>query len=121
MALLTPEAQNLIKIHKKAFQWIDPISDEIITDGHSLLNEVLKLMCPDVQTNVYTKLAKIKAIKPSNYGFDMGKCHSAMEMKRISIEQKVPSAYHESQYIMDYLDAILTVDAKSFKAEVNFI
>ncbi len=50
IAVLTPEAQNLIKIHKKAFQWIDPISDEIITNGHSLLNEVLKLMHPDVQS-----------------------------------------------------------------------
>jgi hypothetical protein len=44
-----------------------------------------------------------------------------MEMKCISIKQKVPSAHHKSQYIMDYLDAILTADAKSFKAEVNII
>jgi hypothetical protein len=29
--------------------------------------------------------------------------------------------YHESQYIMDYLDVSLTVEAKSFKAEVNNI
>jgi hypothetical protein len=121
MALLTPEAQNLIKIQKKAFQWIDPISDEIITDGHSLLNEVLKLMHPDIQTKVYAELAKIKAIKPADYGFDIVKWHSAMETKRISIKQKVPSAYQESQYIMDYLNAILTLHAKSFKAEVNII
>jgi hypothetical protein len=47
-ALLTPEAQNSIKIHKKAYPWTDPISDEIVTDGRSLLNEVLKLMRPDV-------------------------------------------------------------------------
>ncbi len=121
MALLTPEAQNLIKSHKKAFQWIDPISDEIITDGCSLLNKVLKLMHLDVQTNVYAELAKIKTIKPANYGFDIVKWHSAMETKCISIKQKVPSAYQKSQYIMDYLNAILTVDAKSFKAEVNII
>ncbi len=99
MALLTPEAQNSIKIQKKAFQWIDPISDEIIIDGHSVLNEVLKLMCPDVQTNIYTELAKIKAIKPANYCFDFVKWHSAMETKRISIKHKVPSAYHETQHI----------------------
>jgi hypothetical protein len=73
MALLTPEAHNLIKIHTKAYQWTDLISDKIITDGHSLLKEVLKLMHPDVQTNVYTELLKIKAIKPSNYGFDVVK------------------------------------------------
>jgi hypothetical protein len=65
MALLIPEAQNSIKIHKKAFQWIDPISDEIITDGHSLLSQVLEPMHPDVQTNIYTELAKIKTIKPA--------------------------------------------------------
>jgi hypothetical protein len=44
-----------------------------------------------------------------------------MESKRIAIEQKVPGLYHESQYIMDYLDASLTVEAKSFKAEVNIV
>jgi hypothetical protein len=44
-----------------------------------------------------------------------------MESKRIAIEQKVPGSYHESQLIMDYLDASLTIDAKSFKAEVNII
>jgi hypothetical protein len=121
MALLTPEAQNSSKTHKKAFQWIDPISDEIITDGHSLLNEVIKLMSLVVQTNISAELTKIKTIKPANYGFNIVKWHLAMETKRISIRQKVPSAYHESQYIMDYLDAILTVDAKSFKVEVNII
>ncbi len=76
MALLTPEAQNLIKIHKKAYQWTDPISDKIVTDGRYLLNKVLKLMRLDVQTNVYAELAKIKAIKPSNYGFDVVKWHT---------------------------------------------
>jgi hypothetical protein len=121
MALLTPEAQNLMKIHKKAYQWTDPISDKTFTDGRSLLNEVLKLMHPDVQTNVYTELVKIKAIKPSDYGFDFVKWHAAMESKCISIEQKVPSAYHESQFIMDYLDAICTVDVKRFPAEVSII
>jgi hypothetical protein len=95
MAFLTPEAQNSIKIQKKAFQWIDPILDEIITDGCSLLNEVLKLMCLDVQTNVYAELSKIKTIKPANYGFNIIKWHLAMETKCISIKQKVPSAYHD--------------------------
>jgi hypothetical protein len=86
MAFLTPEAQNLIKIGKKAYQWTDPISDKILTDGHSLLNKILKIMHPDVQTNVYTELAKIKTIKPSNYGLDVVKCHLAMESKCISIK-----------------------------------
>jgi hypothetical protein len=49
------------------------------------------------------------------------KWHSAMESKRISIDTKVPGAYHKSQYIMDYLDASLTVDAKSFNAEINIL
>jgi hypothetical protein len=44
-----------------------------------------------------------------------------MESKGIAIEQKVPGLYHESQYIIDYLDASLTVDAKSFNAKVNII
>ncbi len=121
MQLLTPEAQIAIKINKKKYQWTDPLSEETIDDGRSLLNEVLKLMRPDVQTNVYAKLAKIKSIKPVDHAFNIIKWHSAMESKRISIKYKVPGAYHESQYIMDYLDASLTVEVKSFKSEVNII
>ncbi len=93
-----------------------PISEKIVTDGHSFLNEVLKLMRPDVQINVYAELVKIKAIKPSNYGFDIVKWHAAMESKHISIKQKVLSAYHKSQFIMDYLDIICTVDVKSLQS-----
>ncbi len=52
-------------------------------------------------TNIYAELAKIKAIKPADYGFDIVKWHLAMETKRISIKQKVLSAYYESQYIME--------------------
>jgi hypothetical protein len=60
------------------------------------------------QINVYAKLAKIKNIKPVDYGYNIVKWHSAMESKHMTIEQKVPGSYHESQYIMDYLDASMT-------------
>jgi hypothetical protein len=120
-ALLTPDAQATIKIQENLFQWIDPLSNKIVADDRSILNEALKLMRPDVQMNVYAELAKIKAIKPVNHAYNIVKWHSAMESNCIAIEQKVPGAYHESQYIMDYIDASLTVNAKSFKAEVNII
>jgi hypothetical protein len=121
MALLTPEDQASIKIHKKAYLWTDPLTDEIVEDGRLLLNEVLKLMRPDVQANVYMELAKIKSIKPFNYAFNMVKWHSAIKSKCIMIEQKLPGSYHELQYIMDYLDAAHSVEVKSFKAEVSII
>jgi hypothetical protein len=121
MEMLTPEAQIAIKLHKHKLQWTDPLPNKTIDDGRSLLNEVLKLIRPDVQTNVYLELAKIKTIKPVEFGFNIIKWHSAMESKCISITNKVPGAYHESQYVMDYLDATLTVEVKSFKAEINIL
>jgi hypothetical protein len=90
--------------------------DEIVEDGCSLLNEVLKLMHLDVQANVYMELAKIKSIKPINYAFKMVKWHSAIESQSIMIEQKLPGSYHKLQYIMDYLNAAQLVNVKSFKA-----
>ncbi len=117
----SPYAQATIKIQENLFQWIYPLSDKIVVDGHSILNEALKLMRLDVQTNVYAELAKIKAIKPVDHAYNITKWHSTMESKHIAIKQKVPGLYHESQYIMDYLDSSLTVDAKSFKAQDNII
>jgi hypothetical protein len=121
MQLLSPEAQVAIKIHKKKFQWTDPLPNETINDGRSLLHKVLKLMHPDVQTNVYSELAKNRSIKPVDYAFNIVKWHSAMESIRISIDTKVRGGYHESQYIIDYLDASLTVIVKSFKAEIYIL
>ena len=121
MEMLTPEAQVAIKLHKNKYQWINPLPNKTIDNGRSLLNEVLKLIRPDVQTNVYAELAKIKTIKPVDYAFNIIKWHSAMESKRILITNKVPGAYYKSQYIMDYLDASLTVEVKSFKDKVNIL
>ena len=73
MALLTPDGQASIKIRENAYQWIDLLSDEIMVDGRLLLNEALKLMRPDVQTNAYAELAKIKAIKPVGHGYNIVK------------------------------------------------
>jgi hypothetical protein len=42
MALLTPEAQASIKIHKKAYLRTGPLTDEIVEDGCSLLNSSMK-------------------------------------------------------------------------------
>ncbi len=53
MQLLTPEAWIGIKIHKQKFQWTDSFSNEIIDDGCLLLNEVLKMMRPDVQSTIF--------------------------------------------------------------------
>ncbi len=71
MNLLSPEVQVAIKIHRKKYQWTDSLPGKKNDDGRSLLHLVLKLMHPDVQTNVYAKLAKIKNIKPANYGFNI--------------------------------------------------
>jgi hypothetical protein len=73
MELLTPKAQATIKIQDHAYQWIDPMSDKIMEDGCMLLNEALKLMHPDVQTNVHAKLTKIKAIKPVDHAYNIVK------------------------------------------------
>ena len=121
MAILTSEAQASNKIHKKAHQWMDPHTDETVQDGHLLLNKILKLVHPNVQTNVYMKLAKIKSIKPTKYAFNMIKWHSAIESKCILIKQNFPESYHKSQFIMDYLNASLTAKVKSFKAEISII
>jgi hypothetical protein len=122
MQLLTPEAQVAIKIYKHKFQWTDPpLPFKTVDDGCSLLNEVLKLMHPDVQTNFHAELTKIKSIKPVDHAFNVDKWHSDMEFGQIYIKQKVPGTYHESQYIMDYLNALLTIEVNSFKAEVNIL
>jgi hypothetical protein len=69
----------LTNLYNNFQAWINPMSGKIVVDGCSLLNEALKLMRPDDQTNIYAKLAKIKAIKPVDHGYNIVKWHSAME------------------------------------------
>jgi hypothetical protein len=53
-----------IRFTRKRIIRLTPFLDENIKDCHSLLNTVLKLMRPNVQTNVNAEFAKIKIIKP---------------------------------------------------------
>ena len=59
MEMLTLKVQIAITLHKNKYQWVDPFPNDC-----SLLSKVLKLICPDVQMNIYAVLAKIKTIKP---------------------------------------------------------
>ena len=61
MQLLTPEAQIAIKINKKKYQWTDPLSEETIDDGRSLLNEVLKLIAQMFRQTCKPSLQKSRA------------------------------------------------------------
>jgi hypothetical protein len=45
----------------------------------------------------------------------------SIESKHILIEQTLPESYHKLQFIMDYCDASLTAEVKSFKAEISII
>ena len=67
MEMLIPEAHIAIKLHKHKYKWIDPLPNKTIDDGHSLLNEVSKLICSDFQMNVCTELVKIKTIKSDDF------------------------------------------------------
>jgi hypothetical protein len=100
---------------------MEPQTNETVEDNHSLLNEALKLMRPDIQANVVMDFAKIKSIKPVNYAFNMIKRHSAIESQHILIAQKLPGSYQKLQSIMDYLNASLTAEVKSFKAKISII
>jgi len=61
MQLLTPEVQIAIKINKKKYQWTDPLSEETIDDGRSLLNEVLKLIAQTFRQTCKPSLQKSRA------------------------------------------------------------
>jgi hypothetical protein len=78
-------------------------------------------MHPEVQENVSMELAKIKSIKPVDYTFNMIKWYSTIESTCNSIEEKLSGYYHKLQFIMNYLDASLTAEVKSFKAEISTI
>ena len=43
MSLLIPQTQSPLKVLESAYQWIDPITDKVVIDGHSILNLTLKL------------------------------------------------------------------------------
>ncbi len=56
------------------------------------------------------ELAKIKPIKPINNTFNMIIWYLAIESKHISTEQKLPGSYYKLQFIVNYLDASLSVE-----------
>ena len=76
-------------------------------------------MCPNVCDNVFREIAAIKAVKLADNNNNVVEWLTSMEMKRISIELKIPGAYDEMQFLMDVYQGALEAKCKTFTTEVQ--
>ena len=116
---LTAKSRLAIEVHKNQFEWYDELSGETNYDGLTIAHLILEKLRPNAKINTFNELAKVKAIKPYDYQFDITEWESNMEAGRNLVELKCPGAYHEDQYILDLFKGASTTPCKTYSSQVE--
>ena len=119
LALIGEDGRKALKVHRKKYEWWNPLTGELINDGLMILFLILKKMRPSVMVSTVKEINKMKTIQPEQFAYNITEWDTAMESARINIELKAPGQYSMQQYTQDYLDAALLTPCKSFKREVS--
>ena len=116
---LDPAGRKAIMVEKEKFQWVHPMSGQLINDGPTMLHIVLRKFRPNKLITVFNEIAKLKKILPAQHDNDISEWDTAIEAARIDIETMLPNEYSETAFINDYFTALLTVEARSFTSEIT--
>jgi len=116
LTLLTIEVRAMIMVRKQMmYTWYDPESGETIKDGLIILFLILQKIRPNVRINVFNEISKLKELKPKQFNFNIVQWLSELKAKRLSIELKIPGAYHNNQFIMDIFVGVQETPCKSLR------
>ena len=119
LAMIGEDGRKALKVHRKKYEWWNPLNGELINDGLMILFLILKKMQPSVMVSTVKEINKMKTIVPEQFAYNITEWDTAMESARINIKIKAPGQYSIQQYTQDYLDTALLTPCKSFKREVS--
>ena len=119
LAMIGEDGRKALKVHRKKYEWWNPLNGELINDGLMILFLILKKMQPSVMVSTVKEINKMKTIVPEQFAYNITEWDTAMESARINIKIKAPGQYSMQQYTQDYLDTALLTPGKSFKREVS--
>ena len=118
---LNADGRKALRVEKSKYEWCHPTSGELVCDGLTVLHIIITKLRPNKLITAYDEITKIKKVLPASYKNDMARWDTAFEAARINIELLLPGEYSDTAFKTDYLNAALTVQCKSFTAEVSSI
>ena len=101
------------------FEWFDDLTGETTYDVFTVLFLILQRLCPDVMVDVFKELAAIQKLHIKDFRNNLTEYLSAMEAKRISIDQKDNTAYPVGQSIMHLFNGMLQSKRVFFCTEIQ--
>ena len=119
LALLDAAGRKAVRVEKSKYEWYNAATGEVINDGLSIAQIILRKLRPNKLITVFQEIAELKKILPGKFGHNIPDWDTAIEEARIEIELKLPSEYSDTAYLNDYFIAALTVPCKSFVHEVT--
>ena len=66
MALIGKDGRKALKVHRKKYEWWDPVSD-----GLMIIFLILKKMRPSVMVNTIKEINKMKTIRPKQFAYNI--------------------------------------------------
>ena len=71
MALIGEDRRKALKVHRKKYEWWDPVSDELVFGGLMIIFLILKKMRPSVMVSTIKEIKKMKTIWPKQFAYNI--------------------------------------------------
>ena len=79
MALIGEDGCKALKVHRKKYEWWDPVSGKLVFDGLMILFLILKKMRPSVMVSTIKEINKMKTIRPKQFAYNITEWDTAIE------------------------------------------
>ncbi len=100
LALLTDEAQQVIKQQADLYTWKDPIGvEDDKMDGLSLVALILRRLCPHHKVDMFAEIGKAKKLTVAQFDNDIHFFFDAMKSIKLQIDQRDASAYTDDAFV----------------------
>jgi hypothetical protein len=100
-ALLSNEAQKVIKLQSNEYMWKDANGVDKEMDGMTITALILWHLFPHHKVNMYSEIGTIKKMTISKFNNDINLFFDAIRNSKLQIDSKDPLAYTDDAFVCD--------------------
>ena len=115
MSILDKSVVRAILLHKNDHTWRSADGLDIEVSGLTLCSIIMTRMKPHYKVDIYTKIGYAKAMKLSNYKFNVSAFLDAMKEIKLKTNEKDANTYTNDAFVHDIFFQLKEAPVKSFK------
>lgn len=119
IALLSDNAQQLLRVHEGQYEWANDDTGEVICDGITTVYFILQNLRPSVKIDTLNELQRLQNITLAKHNNNIVTWLSALEQKRAAVTLRSRDAISDDQFILQIFNGAALCGSATFRQEAS--